>query len=111
MHHLDRDKDGLALSSRNQYLTKQQRAEASILCRSLKQAKQLVISGERNADKIVRFIKQIIQQNSRSQIDYVQCVDANSLTPLKKIKGKVMIALAVQFGAARLIDNIIFYTQ
>lgn len=105
-----READGLALSSRNSYLTQQQREEAPVLLKSLKKAKQAVLSGTNNATKIKQMIQTTITDNSSGIIDYVECVDAETLRSLKMIQGKVLIALAVKFGKTRLIDNIIFKT-
>ncbi len=105
-----REHDGLALSSRNRYLTVQQRNEAPILFQSLKKAKQMVLSGEDNVKKIIQQVQSQIEKNSSSKIEYIECVDADSLEPLIRIQKKIMIALAVQFGKTRLIDNIIFST-
>ncbi len=102
-----RVKDGLALSSRNVYLSQQQRIEAVILWQSLKKAGHLIGKGERSAKKVIFFIRKLIQTKKTAKIDYVECVDAVNLAPLKEIKGKVIIALAVWFGKTRLIDNII----
>jgi len=103
-----RETDGLAMSSRNSYLTSQQRKEASVLYESLKQAKKNILTGEHNATRIIKLIRKQVKKHSSGTIDYIACADANSLIPLKHIKGKVMIALAVKFGRTRLIDNIIF---
>jgi len=103
-----READGLAMSSRNHYLTLCQREEATILYQSLKRAKKKVLTGERSATTIINFIRKQIKKHSSCAIDYIACVDADSLIPLKHVKGKVMIALAVNFGRTRLIDNMIF---
>jgi len=102
-----REKDGLALSSRNKYLAVRQRQEAVILFKSLKKARQMIKSGERNSATIRRIIRNLIKQKSKSQIEYIECVDHSTLKPIRKIKGKVLIALSVWFGKARLIDNIV----
>ena len=103
-----REKGGLALSSRNKYLTARHRQQAAILYRSLKEAKGKIKSGERRATAIIRHIRSRIEKMSAGRIDYVACVDARTLVPLQTIRGHVMLALAVKFGEARLIDNIIF---
>ena len=103
-----REPDGLAMSSRNQYLTRHQRESATVLFQSLKDAQKRVLAGERNAAKIVRAVRATIAKHSPGKIDYIACVNANSLAPLKRLKGKIMIALAVKFGRTRLIDNIVF---
>jgi pantoate--beta-alanine ligase len=104
-----REPDGLAMSSRNQYLAPKQRKEATVLFRALKKAKREIRAGEQNAAKITRGIRGMIRKQSSGKIDYISCVDAETLTSLKYLKGTVLIALAVKFGRTRLIDNIIVH--
>ncbi len=101
-----REKNGLAMSSRNGYLSVNQRRQATVLYRALRLSKARISAGERSAGLIVRFITQTIRRGSGGQIQYVACVDALTLKPLKTLKGCVLIALAVFFGRTRLIDNI-----
>ncbi len=101
-----RDKDGLAMSSRNGYLSANQRRQATVLYRALQCSKTRISAGERSAGPIVRLIAQTIRRGSGGKIQYVACVDALTLRPLKTLKGCVLIALAVFFGRTRLIDNI-----
>jgi len=102
-----REKDGLAMSSRNSYLSPAERKKAAFLFRALKAARREIRSGERRADKIIKLIRGIIHKKTSGRIDYVSCVDAQTLAPQQIIKGKTLIALAVHIGRARLIDNII----
>lgn len=102
-----RERDGLALSSRNRYLTPKERREAPVLYRSLREARRRIKAGERSAGRILGRIRSRIEKETGGRIDYVECVDADSLKALKVIQGKALIALAVRFGTARLIDNII----
>jgi pantoate--beta-alanine ligase len=102
-----RERDGLAMSSRNVYLSPEERNEATVLYRSLQEAKNKIISGQRNAVKIGEEMTSMIKEKSRGQIDYIGCVDAKSLRSVEKISGQVLIALAVKFGKARLIDNVL----
>lgn len=110
-----RDADGLALSSRNRYLTEKQRREAVILYQSLREAKKRILEGERRAPlsgrlrtgKIAGMIRSRVTRNTSGRIDYVECVDAETLESLTRAGGKIMIALAVHFGKTRLIDNMI----
>ncbi len=104
-----READGLAMSSRNQYLTERERREAAVLYRSLKEGRQSVIAGNHSATAIVGKIRSRIRRESSGRIDYVECVDADRLAPLKRIQGKTLIALAVWFGKTRLIDNTIVH--
>lgn len=103
-----RERDGLALSSRNRFLTETQRQEATLLYKSLKEAREKVFSGNTSAKNITSWIESNIKKNSSGIIDYIECVDANTLAPISKIKGRALIALAVKFGKTRLIDNIVF---
>lgn len=102
-----READGLAMSSRNQYLSAGQRKEAAVLYRSLKEARQGVVAGNRLAIAIVGKIRSRVTRESSGRIDYIECVAADTFTPLKRIQGKAIVALAVWFGKTRLIDNII----
>ncbi|MBZ4644894.1 MAG: pantoate--beta-alanine ligase [Petroclostridium sp.] len=102
-----REKDGLAMSSRNVYLNPQEREQAVVLSESLALAKKLIIQGERDAFKIKAAIVDKITQKPLAKIDYVSIVDAQTLKDIHHITNRVLIALAVKFGATRLIDNII----
>ena len=100
-----RENDGLAMSSRNAYLDDLQRKEARVLFRSLCWADEEVRRGEREAHKIREGMRRMISSTPSARIDYVAVVDPESLEEIKWMKGKVLIALAVWFGEARLIDN------
>ncbi len=102
-----REKDGLAMSSRNVYLAPRERSQAPVLYKALKGAVMRIHAGERSASRITGIIHQMITQRSNGKIQYVACVDAGTLEPLKILKGKVLIALSVFFGKTRLIDNVI----
>jgi pantoate--beta-alanine ligase len=102
-----REPDGLAMSSRNSYLTPEQRSQAPVLYRSLRLARRLVRDGERDASKIKLAVRRMIRRESGSRIDYVEMVDCGELQPVRRIKGRVLVAVAVYLGRARLIDNII----
>jgi pantoate--beta-alanine ligase len=101
-----REPDGLAKSSRNIYLTAEEREAALVLNRSLKEAADLISSGERDSLKIKSMIEDRIGKEPLSEIDYVELVDSANIEPIDILKGNVLIALAVRFGKARLIDNI-----
>ena len=101
-----REKDGLAKSSRNIYLSEEERKAALVLNKSLRAAAERISSGERNAYEIKAMIEKMIKEESLSSIDYVEVVDAESIKPIENLKGSVLVALAVSFGKARLIDNI-----
>ncbi|MFH0839577.1 MAG: pantoate--beta-alanine ligase [Candidatus Omnitrophota bacterium] len=102
-----REKDGLAMSSRNTYLNKKERYEATALFKSLALAKKMMGHGERRSRKIMKAIRYFVNKNSSARIDYVSAVDLGSLKEIKALKGQVLIAIAAYFGKTRLIDNII----
>lgn len=102
-----REDNGVAMSSRNTYLSPEQFAAASVLNRSLRLAVALAESGERNADTVRRYITDTIATEPLvSEPDYVAIVDAASLEPLETLAGDVRIILAAQVGRPRLLDNI-----
>jgi pantoate--beta-alanine ligase len=102
-----REKDGLAMSSRNVYLTPEQRAEAPVLHRSLVLARQMIGRGEHSAAKVKAAMRRLIGYESSGRIDYVEMVDTDELRPVRTIKGETLVALAVFFDKTRLIDNTI----
>ncbi len=102
-----RERDGLAMSSRNVYLDPEQRAQSAVLYKSLQRAKDLITSGERDAKRVIVEIERVIATASAAQIDYIEIVRVADLQPIEKLEGLVLIALAVYFGRARLIDNMI----
>ncbi|MCT4545312.1 MAG: pantoate--beta-alanine ligase [Vallitalea sp.] len=101
-----REKDGLAMSSRNKYLNQEERGQATILFQSLQMAKNIIIDGERSADIVKSSIQQSINSKSLAKIDYISIVSENTLEDIDKIEGNTLIALAVRFGNTRLIDNL-----
>lgn len=102
-----RERDGLAMSSRNAYLSKIERKEAVTLYRSLQLAKELIKKGVRDPKKVIAAMKYLINKNGTFKIDYVSIVDPGSLKDVKAIKGKTLIAIAARLGKTRLIDNIL----
>jgi len=100
-----REKDGLAMSSRNIYLTSEQRQEALILSKSLNAAEISLRAGQRSAREIERQLRERITLESHGVIDYVEVRDAGDLSEVTDIKRPVLLALAVKFGTTRLIDN------
>lgn len=103
-----READGLAKSSRNVYLSPEERKAALILSKSLKHVQDLFLHGERNSAKIVDDVTQMIKSEPLSDIDYVEMYKLPGLLPVDEvISGKVLLALAVKFGTTRLIDNVI----
>jgi pantoate--beta-alanine ligase len=105
-----REKDGLAMSSRNQYLSSAERQEAIALYQALCLGRDLIRNRERHASRICSAMRQHVQKNSRGVIDYLNAVDPATLQSLRKIRGAVLLAGAVRFGNTRLIDNIIVPT-
>ncbi len=102
-----REKDGLAMSSRNAYLNKEERQDATVLYQALILAKNLIREGNINASDIIRKMRQLINKKKRAQIQYISIVDLKDLKPVDKIRDKVLVALSVWIGKTRLIDNIV----
>lgn len=102
-----REKDGLAMSSRNTYLDTQQRKDATILYQSLQEAELHFKNGENNVENLTQFIRKKLSEKSSADIDYIEIYDFPSLTKIEKIDHKALAAIAVRFGKTRLIDNII----
>jgi len=103
-----RENDGLAKSSRNAYLTPAEKTAAPILYKSLQKAKANFTAGERNPDNILKTVRQMIESEPLSSIDYIEIHGLPALTPLTDIIDKTaLLAVAVKFGNTRLIDNII----
>lgn len=100
-----REKDGLALSSRNTYLDPEQRKAALCLSKSLKEADEMFKNGERKSARIIRSMEEIIKSEALAKIDYVRIVDLNNLDSLARIEKEALIAVAVFIGKNRLIDN------
>lgn len=102
-----REEDGLAMSSRNKYLNAKQRKDAPLLYASLQEAELLISGGKRESAFIIEQMKKILNISSQIEIDYISILDEDSLEEIEEIKGKVLIALALKLGPARLIDNIL----
>jgi len=102
-----READGLALSSRNKYLEGDDRKAATILFRALSAAKDIYEAGERNAEKLRRKMKEVLESEPRAQMQYVSCADYDTLEELAVINGKALLSMAVFFGKTRLIDNFV----
>ena len=102
-----REENGLAMSSRNNYLSKTERKDAGALYKALKMAEELVNGGEKDAKKIIKAVKDLISKTPSLKIDYVSVVDTETMKDTSRIKSEVLIALAAVIGKTRLIDNII----
>lgn len=102
-----REDSGLAMSSRNIYLSLKERQDAVVLYQALNLAGSLIKQGNRNPSDIIRNMKRLINQKKTVRIQYISIVDLKDLKPVDRIEDKVLIALAVWVGKTRLIDNII----
>ena len=99
-----REEDGLAKSSRNTYLSEEERKAALILSKTVALGKELAKT-EKDANKVVEAMKKNIETEPMAKIDYVEAVDALSMAPVEKLEGTCMLAMAVYIGKTRLIDN------
>jgi len=98
-----RELDGLACSSRNQYLTDEERKQAAVLFQALRAAAG---AGKKEAQEIVTLARNVISQAPLAQVDYIEVVDAESFAPIEVVRPNSLLAIAVFFGKTRLIDNI-----
>jgi pantoate--beta-alanine ligase len=103
-----RENDGLAMSSRNVYLTEKERESALSLSKSFKLVSQLIEKGIKNPQEIKQEVCKFIETHPFTKIDYIELVDIDTLENLNELKDKFLLALAVFVGKARLIDNKIF---
>jgi pantoate--beta-alanine ligase len=102
-----REKDGLALSSRNKYLEPEERRQATVLYKALERARWLIVQGERRASAVKIEMKNMIKDVPPARIDYVEIRNAFNLEDMDVLRGKAVIALAVYIGKTRLIDNML----
>ena len=102
-----REASGLAYSSRNQYLTPEQKAQALALSRSLRKAEQVFARGERNGSKLLEIVKGELALTQEIEVQYVELVDPETLKPKEKIERGGLLAIACYIGSTRLIDNVI----
>ena len=102
-----READGLAMSSRNAYLSPQQRKSALVLSRSLKRVEVMFARGERDAAKLIAAGKSAIAEDPSVRLDYFEIVDTDNLDPVQDISGTVLVAVAAFVGTTRLIDNVV----
>ncbi|MCS6975539.1 MAG: pantoate--beta-alanine ligase [Gemmatales bacterium] len=101
-----READGLALSSRNVYLTPEQRRMAPILFQALQRAEAAILQGERRAQTVIQIMEETMATVPEARLDYAAVVDPNSFLPVKTISDDVLLLLAARFGNTRLIDNL-----
>ena len=100
-----REPDGLAMSSRNAYLSGEERRAARVLSRSLTEAQRLIAGGERRAETVLSRMKALIAAEPLARLDYAEAVDPDDLTPVDEIRPGTLIAVAAYIGRTRLIDN------
>lgn len=103
-----REESGLAMSSRNENLTPEEREKAAIVFKALREAKLAFRSGTRNASELIGIVQKTIESEPLARLDYVAAVDAATLEPVEKIEdSEVILSTAVYFGKVRLIDNVL----
>jgi pantoate--beta-alanine ligase len=102
-----REPDGLAMSSRNVYLSPEQRKAATVLHRALTEAQSLYNKGERGAEPLRKSMLNVLRSEPLAEVQYVSCADYESLRELDRVTGKALLSLAVFFGKTRLIDNVV----
>lgn len=103
-----REDDGLAKSSRNTYLSPQEREAAVVLSRALYRGEELLRAGETDAARVTAAVREILEAEPLAKVDYVEAVDFDNLQPVEKVTGTLLLAIAVYIGKTRLIDNIIY---
>ncbi|MGL4759853.1 MAG: pantoate--beta-alanine ligase [Sarcina sp.] len=103
-----REKDGLAKSSRNSYLSKDERKAAIILNKAMTSAKEIIVDGERNSEEVKKHINSIVETEKLARVDYIEVVDSLSIEKVEVIDKSVLVAIAVHIGKTRLIDNFTF---
>jgi len=109
-HPIVRDRDGLALSSRNVYLSARERAAAPCLFHALNAAQSLVAGGERDGARVIAAARSVIEAEPLAEIEYVRLCDPETLEEIGRVDGEALLALAVRIGPARLIDNAVLKT-
>jgi pantoate--beta-alanine ligase len=102
-----RESDGLAMSSRNAYLSPDERRAATVLHRALSDARQSIERGERDAMRLAAAMRDKIRSQPLAQLDYAELVDAETLEQVSRLRGTCLALLAARFGATRLIDNLL----
>ncbi len=102
-----REPDGLAMSSRNRYLSAQERQQALVLNRALRAAADLVASGDTSASPLLTAMRAVLASEPAARVDYITVVDPDTLLPIEDIQHGAMLAVAAWFGATRLLDNLL----
>jgi pantoate--beta-alanine ligase len=103
---LVREADGLALSSRNAYLSPADRRAAPVLFRALRVAADAVVAGERDPHRLTVQVREIVAAEPAVELEYVEVRDAEAIAPIERVDGTVLLALAARLGGTRLIDNV-----
>lgn len=101
-----REPDGLAMSSRNAYLSPEERKAAAVLHCSLRNAEAAIQAGERRGDEVRRILSETLNSEPLARVEYAEVVDAESFQPVEKLRGRLVLPLAVRVGGTRLIDNL-----
>jgi pantoate--beta-alanine ligase len=101
-----RERDGLAMSSRNVYLNPEERRAATVLYRALTAAAEAIFRGERRADAVRQILLSVLASEPLARVDYAEVVDAATFQPVSQLAGRVVLPLAVRIGSTRLIDNL-----
>ena len=102
-----REPDGLAVSSRNKYLTEQQKKDAAYINKSLTRCREMIDTGAKDVSEIINEMRNILQNVHSIEIEYISILDVDTLGNIDRIGGKILAAVAVKIGSARLIDNIL----
>lgn len=105
-HPIVREPDGLAMSSRNAYLSADERRAAAVLHRALQETRQAIAAGERDGSAVRDLLRRALAAEPSGSIDYAEVVDADTFQPLKTLAHRVVVAIAVRFGSTRLLDNL-----
>jgi len=106
-----REPDGLAVSSRNRYLSRRERQDATIVYRALQRCAELVAAGETDVGRLVEEMGRVLRQVPTLKTEYASIVDAETLGPISTVRGRALAAVAGRLGSTRLIDNIILDTS
>lgn len=107
IHPTVRDADGLALSSRNQVLSEEERTAAGAVPRALEAAERRVEKGETSAEKIVEAVRTVIESEPLLRVDYIELVDRNVFTPMDVFENEALLVIAIHCGTTRLLDNVL----
>lgn len=105
-HPIVREPDGLAMSSRNAYLSALERRAAAVLHRALERVRSAIAAGERDAAAVRTLLRSVLAEEPAGTVDYAEVVDAESFQPVARLGGRIVIPVAVRFGRTRLLDNL-----